>query len=403
MNPPNLAQPSAFRRLGASLVVLGLSVWLAGCSLAPGLYAAITQESPQGVPGSALSGRSAWVTTSATPAAGALEAPPPGQLIPITADLIKQQRSSRPSDLPEDIRQLFGTPKPYTIGSGDVLNIVVWDHPELSVPAAGGLATDATNLSGVGNGYNVSPDGFIQFPYIGTVKLLGLTEYEVRDLIVKRLAKVIKDPQVTVRIQSFRSSRVYVDGEVRLPGLQPVTDVPMTLPEVIGRAGGFTATADRSSISITRNDSTIMVSLPMLTERGINPAKILLGSGDLVRVLAREEAKVFVMGEVLRPSAQTLRNGRLTLNEALGDSGGINQASADPRQIFVIRAANALKPEIYHLDAHSPAAFALAEGFELQARDVVYVDPVPLVRWNRVISLMLPSAQAVSTTRSALN
>lgn len=59
--------------------------------------------------------------------------------------------------------------------------------------------------------------------------------------------------------------------------------------------------------------------------------------------------------------------------------------------------------EIYHSDAHSPVAFALAEGFELQARDVVYVDPVPLVRWNRVISLMLPSAQAVSTTRGALN
>ena len=44
--------------------------------------------------------------------------------------------------------------------------------------------------------------------------------------------------------------------------------------------------------------------------------------------------------------------------------------------------------------------YALAEGFELNPRDIVFVDPVPLVRWNRVISLVLPSAQALSTTKS---
>jgi len=63
----------------------------------------------------------------------------------------------------------------------------------------------------------------------------------------------------------------------------------------------------------------------------------------------------------------------------------------------VVRAAGAAAtPEIFHLDASAPVAYALAEGFELRARDVVYVDPVPLVRWNRVISLILPSAQVVN-------
>ena len=58
---------------------------------------------------------------------------------------------------------------------------------------------------------------------------------------------------------------------------------------------------------------------------------------------------------------------------------------------------------MYHLDANSATAYAMAEGFELQARDVVYVDPAPLVRWNRFISLILPSAVAVNTSRDALN
>jgi polysaccharide export outer membrane protein len=372
---------SNIHRHKSSLIALLVAIVLAGCAYAPGMYV----------------GNSLALADST---AAAQDAPPPGRLTAITPELIRQQRAGRATDVAPAVKKLFDQPKPYQIGPGDVLNIVVWDHPELSIAPAGSLATDASSLSAVGNGHNVSPQGLIQFPFVGTLKLSGLTEYEARDLLITRLTKYIKDPQVTLRIQSYRAGRVYLDGEVRSPGLQALNDIPMTLPEAIGRAGGFTASADRSAIAITRNGTTTIVNMVQLSERGINPANILLGSGDLVRVQSREEAKVFVLGEVLRPVTQNLRNGRLTLNEALGESGGVNPTSGDPRQIFVVRSATAEPAEIYHLDARSPAAFALAEGFELQARDVVYVDPVPAVRWNRVISLILPSAQAVSTTQS---
>lgn len=383
-------------KLSRSLMLLVASLALGGCALAPGMYVGNSLSAPGGTSGS-------WFKPAPSSDTAEPDAPPPGRLTLITPSLIRQQRASRASDISLEVKKLFDLPKPYKIGAGDVLNIVVWDHPELTIAPAGGLSTDAGSLSSVGNGFNVSPQGLIQFPYAGTLKLAGLTEYEARDLLAQRLAKFIKDPQITVRIQSFRSGRVYLDGEVRIPGLQAVNDIPMTLPEAIGRAGGYTANADRSAIVITRNGSTAIVNLPQLTARGINPSSILLGNGDLVNVQGREEAKVFVLGEVLRPNTQTLRNGRLTLNEALGESGGVNPNSGDPRQIFIVRAANTAQPEIYHLDARSPTAYALAEGFDLQARDVIYVDPVPVVRWNRVISLILPSAQAVSTTRSAVN
>lgn len=381
-----LSNFSGFSRvLGAAVLVLGLS----GCAFSPGMYVGKTTSERTVRP---------WMV----PAAGK-EAAPAGALIPITPELVRQQRAARLADIPAEVKALIGTPQPYTIGPGDVLNIVVWDHPELALTPAGGLGTDTASLSGVGNGYNVSPDGRIQFPYIGTVKLSGLTEYEARELITQRLSRFIKDPQITLRIQSYRSGRVYVDGEVRNPGLQVVNDLPPTLPDIISRAGGFSPNADRSAIALTRNGTTTTISLPQLTENGVNPSGILLRNGDLVRVLGREESKVFVLGEVSRLGTQTLRNGRLTLNEALGEAGGVNPGSADPRQVFIIRAANTDKPEIYHLDARSPVAYALAEGFELRARDVVYVDPVPLVRWNRVISLILPSAQAVTTTRNSVD
>jgi len=376
----------AYRRV---LVVL-MAFLLTACAYAPGMYVGKTSLVGEARP-------SIWFDAEAYISA---DAPPAGRIIAITPKLISQQRSQKSADVSPEVKKLFAEPKPYVIGAGDVLNIVVWDHPELSISAAGGLATDAGSLSPVGNGYSVNRQGLIQFPYAGTLQVNGLTEFEVRDLLVQRLVKYIKEPQVTVRIQSFRSGRVYMDGEIRTPGLLALTDIPMTLPEAIGRAGGLTPLADRSSIAITRNGSTTVVNLPLLTAQGVNPSSILLSNGDLVRVLGREDAKVFVMGEVTKPSSHTLRDGRLSLNEALGEAGGISQNLGDPRQIFVVRASNSDTPEIYHLDAQSPAAFALAEGFQLRARDVVYVDPVPLVRWNRVISLILPSAQAVTATRS---
>ena len=365
---------------------------LGGCAYAPGFYTgkSATYADPT------------W--TEPGPGGGSADAPP-GALVSVTPELLRQQRAERKDEVPAEVKQLFGAATPYIIGSGDILNIVVWDHPELAIAPAGAVATvgsdGASAMAAVGNGYNVSPEGFIQFPYVGHIKLAGLTEYQARDQLIKTLAKVIKDPQVTLRIQSYRSGRIYIDGEVRNPGLQSVNDIPMTLPEAIGRAGGYTTLADRASIAITRNGKTTTVNMPQLTANGINPSNIMLSSGDMVRVMAREDAKVFVLGEVLRPTTQYLRNGRLTLNEALGEAGGVNPGSGDPRQIYVVRTAKPDQPEVYHLDAKSPLAYALAEGFELQARDVVYVDPVPLVRWNRVISLILPSAQAVTTTRTA--
>lgn len=358
-----------------------VAAWLTGCAFAPGLSMrdGVAGPDPQANP-------SSITTQRATPLPGAgadADAPPPGALLSITPELIRRQRAAQATDVGQDVKRLFGVAKPYQIGPGDVLNIVVWGQPELAIA----------------NGYNVSPAGLIQFPYVGNLKLGGLTEYEARDLLITRLAKYFKKPQVTVHIQSYRAGSVYVDGEVGTPGLQAVNDVPMTLPEAIGRAGGFTATADRSAVAISRNGSTTAINLQQLTALGINPSSILLGSGDLVRVLSRDESKVYVMGEVTRSLAQPLRNGRLTLNEALGEAGGVSPLSGDPRQIYVVRSVPDGQPEIYHLDARSPAAYALAEGFELKSRDVVYVDPAPLVRWNRVLSLILPSAAAVNVTR----
>lgn len=330
--------------------------------------------------------------------------PPQGVITPITPALVQAQRRIRPSEVPADVVRLFAKPKPYTIGPADIIGIVVYDHPEL-LPNAGTVINQQIDPTGISSapGFIVGADGQISFPFVGRVKVEGLTEIEASELLRERLARFIKEPQVSVRINSFRSRRAYVEGEVRLPGTQIFTDVPMTLPEAINRAGGITPAGDRSFVTLTRGNQTTLVNLMQLQEVGVNPNQIILETGDLVTVRSRDESKVFVMGEILRPSALTMRNGRLSLNEALGEAGGPNLTTANTSQIYVIRNTAQGSPAVYHLNAGTPSALALAETFSLRPRDVIYIDPVPLVNWNRIISLILPSAQALSTTRSVVN
>jgi polysaccharide export outer membrane protein len=314
----------------------------------------------------------------------------------ITDKLIDAERAATESAARQDLSPLFVPhPPPYTIGRGDILSIVVWDHPEL---AASGMVTasasqDAATVQPYATppGFVVDHQGRIQFPLIGMLSLDGKTEEQARTLLTQKLARYIARPNVTLRVQAYRSRRVYVDGEVRTPGLQAIDDIPMTLVEALNRAGGMQPNADQSRIAVERGDMRYNVNLRELVQKGVNPGTILLAHGDVVRVHSRDESKVFVSGEVITPRALTMHNGRLTLNEALGETGGISPLSGDARQVYVVRKTPA-RTRVFRLDARDSGALAMAESFELQPKDVVYVAASALANWNRHLSLLFPGA-----------
>ena len=324
--------------------------------------------------------------------------PPPGALTEINAELIQAWRRSRPTGVPADVQALLGEAETYRIGPGDVVGIVVYDHPEISFSSSPATSVYADPSSvAPAPGFIVSNTGQLSFPYAGTLRAAGMTVQELEDTLTQRLGRVYKSPQVNVRVQAFRSKRVYVEGEVATRGLQVFTDIPMTLPEALNRAGGIAPTGDRSFVTLTRNGVTTRVDLTLMAEAGIDPSRIPLKNGDMITVRSRDESKVTVMGEVGQQAVVPMRNGLLSLQDALGEVGGVNLNNANPRQIYVIRNEAKGGQSIFHLDAKTPAAVALADGFALRPKDVVYVDPVPLVQWNRVISLILPTtAQATS-------
>jgi len=378
-NPSEIAGRHPGSRLRGALAALVSSVVLAACSISPGVH----MGSPEDVSRSLQE-----------------DGAPPGALKPITPDLVRSYAQPDTTMVRSRLSHLFGKAEPYRVGPGDILNIVVWNHPELALTPAGSATTSiVTGVNELGNGYNVGPDGTIQFPFAGLVKVAGLNEFEIRERLVRHLSGYINSPQITVRVQAYRSGRIYVDGEVRNPGVLPITDLPMTLPEAINRAGGLTPEANRSTVTLTRSGVSTPIDLPELARSQIDPSSILLKNGDMLRIGSRQESKVYLMGDVFQPTAHMMHDGTVTLAQALGESGGVNPESGNPRQVYVIRRGADGQPEIFHMDASRPASYVLAADFRLKPQDIVFVDPAPVVRWNRVISNLLPSYDAVYSTR----
>ncbi|NML30806.1 polysaccharide biosynthesis/export family protein [Paraburkholderia antibiotica] len=320
--------------------------------------------------------------------------------IPITdinaALLRKMNADMQASTVPPETAALFGKPTSYKVGPGDVLQIVVWDHPELA--AALGQPTTSSRTGDAMPGFLIDENGDVQFPYAGNLHVAGKDVATIQRELHQRLGKVYQKPEVTVRVASFRNALVTVDGEVRTPGSQSVNDVPMSLTNAIGQSGGFTTTADRSRVDLIREGKTYRLNIDDLIKHGHNPSDIYLRAGDLVRVNAREDSGVYVMGEVNKPATVLpLRNGSLTLSQAISDGGSFDSNTAAAQQLFVIRNSTSDSPQIYHLDATSPVAMLLANQFELQPKDIVYVGQGGLVRFNRVLNLLLPAINAAVT------
>jgi polysaccharide export outer membrane protein len=314
----------------------------------------------------------------------------PVSIAAITPRLLLEQattRAARAGARAKDPLAATAAAYEYRIAPLDVLSVTVWDHPELTIPA--GEFRDAT-LSG----NPVYADGTMFYPHVGVFQVAGKTLPEVRAILTDRLARVVQAPQLDVRVVAFRGKRVQVTGEVAEPATLPVTDVPLRVQDAIAQVRGLTPEAWPRAVTLTRGGKVYALDLQALYEEGDVSQNWLLQDGDIVNVPNRGQNKIFVMGEVRDPLSRVMVKGRMSLAEAIGDSGGFDQVTSNPGGVYVFRGSYDV-PRVFHLDAKSADALLLAAQFQLEPLDVVYVTPYKLTSWNRVVTQILPTIQGI--------
>lgn len=300
--------------------------------------------------------------------------------------------SSDKSDL-GDLAELVVDSLPsleYRIGPLDMVQVVVWEHPELTSPM--GQYQPA--------GQRVTTDGMLFYPYAGEIKAAGLTAQELRAEITKRLSdKILNDPQVDVRVTGYNSLKAFISGAVNKPGFVSFDEMPMTIPAAIAAVGGFAEEADPSAMQLRRGDKVYNINYLEAFKTNLPLNRMLLKPDDQIFIPAlsetQKENRVFVLGEVVRTGAVNVNQGKLSLTEALASAGGLQTTNASSRSIYVIRNTSETQIDVFQLNAKNAMALAMGERFNLNARDVVYVDASDLATWNRLINLILPTAQTI--------
>lgn len=271
----------------------------------------------------------------------------------------------------------------YTLSNGDVLSIQLWANPELS--------------SDTDKNYQVDSFGYINLPMIGRYKASGKTVHTINQELAKLFSRYLKNPDVLVRIINYQGKKFSVTGNVNRSGEFSLNDQPTSLYTALSLAGGITPqVGDSSSIILIRNGKKYQLNNFELEKAGYSLHGLFIQPNDSIYVNAKENQKIYVMGEAGKNQSLHLRDQGMTLGDVLGESGGLNPLSASRSKIYVVRThPTDGTTEVYHLDLTSIGDFGLANQFTMRSNDIVYIDASGLARWQRVLNQIMPFSNAL--------
>jgi len=316
-------------------------------------------------------------------------------------------------------------PKPEQVaGVGDVLNISIFEA------APGGLFTPATAAGArPGNFVDlpaqaVDQKGSIYVPYAGEIPAAARTLPEIQQAIVARLRNRAIEPQVVVSLNQQHSSVVSVLGDVNTPGVLALNSVGERLLALIARAGGPKFEAIETYVTLQRDGRDVRVLLSRVVHDPrenifIRPNDVifLTHEAPTFTALGALNQNVFGFNSEIPFDVETL-----TLSQAIGKAGGLNDTQSDPAEVFVYRyedrhfleklGVDTTKftydriPTIYHVNLRDPSGYLLASGFQVRTKDVMYVANAKVVDYYKLLTLINNTANTtanVATTVTSVN
>ncbi len=234
----------------------------------------------------------------------------------------------------------------YLVGGGDVLAISVYDNEDLTTKV------------------RVSSAGTIVMPLLGQIKVQGETVNGITDKITRLLADgYLVNPQVNIFVEEYRSKKVVVLGNVRIPGLIELSG-PTNFLELVSKAGGLERDAgDTATIQHKKNNAegadVIVIDLLALIEKGDLSQNVQIIDGDTVFI--SKAGMCFITGQVERAGTYACGTGTTVLR-LVALAGGFN-GKASKTSISIVRIVNNEKTVFKDVDLYTA----------LQENDVVVV------------------------------
>jgi polysaccharide biosynthesis/export protein len=358
-------------------IVLGMALGAGGCTALPG-------DGP-------------WMGGAQSGSTEAL----PFDVIDLTPTTVVAYRQPESPDRATSVASNLSAAVHIAIAPGDSLRVRIYERYGGNIfPTISGLAADL----GV---QRVAEDGTIKVPVVGVVQVAGLGLNQVEDRIIQQLGNKVQEPEVIVDFDSPRTQTVMVSGDVKKPGRWSILDDIRTVVDAINAAGG--PSGGGSQLAVPANQLEVVVRRQGQVILRAQLSDLLAGADIPVQkgdeIVVRSNPRVYtVLGAVMKSGNVEMTKANLSLLEALGNVGGLQDQRANKTGVYVFRMGDLLnnptaRARVFRLDLYQPVSIFIAQQFGVQARDVVYVTNAPLYEYDKILSSIYRTFSIIGVAR----
>ncbi|WP_241523996.1 polysaccharide biosynthesis/export family protein [Oceaniglobus indicus] len=276
------------------------------------------------------------------------------------------------------------------IQAGDTVNIQIWDNQDNSL-----LLSSGDRVASLG-AMKVSPSGRVFIPYVGDIRIAGMSPDRAREAIQGQLGPISPSAQVQLSLEAGRQNTVDLVAGVSNPGSFPLPDRNFSVLSLISQGGGIPPTLRNPRVRLQRGSQTYLTTVERLYE---NPGlDAVLTGGD--KVIVEEDDRFFMsLGASGKEEIVYFNRDRITALEAISMIGGLADSRADAQGVLVLReypraalAAGQLGPReervVFAIDMTTTDGLFSARNMEIQPGDVVLATESPVVRVRTVLALI---------------